>query len=418
MTELGMTGVVEYGGKVEDDFLPELKGDKARKVFREMSDNDPVVGAILFVIDMLLRQVDWRVEPADEDPRAEEVAAFVWSCFDDLNPTWDEALSSIFTMLPYGWSYHEVVYKLRQGRSTDQPSKHSDGWIGWEKFALRGQDTLDHWEFGENGDIEAMVQTAAPKYQPITIPYDKALHFRTTTARGNPEGRSVLRNAYRPWYFKKRIEEIEGIGIERDLAGLPVAYVPWQMLSKDASNDQKQTVAAIERITRNIRRDAQEGVVMPQGFDERGNALYKLELLTTGGRRQFDTDAIIGRYDQRIAMTVLADFILLGHEKVGSFALGVEKVNVFATAIGTWLDHVAAEFNARGIPTLLEMNGVDQSLTPTLTHADVKEVDLAAVVDAIDKLSGAGMLLFPDEDVENHLRSLLGLPPKEGGEDV
>lgn len=60
-------------------------------------------------------------------------------------------------------------------------------------------------------------------------------------------------------------------------------------------------VAGLETIVRNIRRDETEGVVLPAG--------YKLELLSSGGTRQFDTNAIVNRYDTRIAMTVLADFI-------------------------------------------------------------------------------------------------------------
>ncbi|WP_155274431.1 hypothetical protein [Piscirickettsia salmonis] len=44
--------------------------------------------------------------------------------------------------------------------------------------------------------------------------------FRTTSRKGNPEGRSILRNAYQPWYYKKNLESIESIGIERNLVGL------------------------------------------------------------------------------------------------------------------------------------------------------------------------------------------------------
>ncbi|MGI6498023.1 MAG: hypothetical protein ACOX0U_04265 [Oscillospiraceae bacterium] len=50
--------------------------------------------------------------------------------------------------------------------------------------------------------------------------------FRTKSRKGSPEGRSILRNAYRSWYFKRRIQEIEGIGIERDLAGFPTLTAP------------------------------------------------------------------------------------------------------------------------------------------------------------------------------------------------
>lgn len=68
-----------------------------------------------------------------------------------------------------------------------------------------------------------------------------------------------------------------------------------------------------------------EGLVLPAG--------YEAELLSTGGTRQFDTNAIINRYDAKIAQTVMADFIMLGHEQTGSFALSEDKTELFAVAL-------------------------------------------------------------------------------------
>ena len=65
--------------------------------------------------------------------------------------------------------------------------------------------------------------------------------------------------------------------------------------------------------------------------------------MSTGGRRQFDTNAIIERYDTRMAMTVLADFIFLGHQSVGSFALSSDKTELFSMAIGAYLDIIICE---------------------------------------------------------------------------
>ena len=48
------------------EFLPELQGQRAIQVYQEMSSNDPVVGSILHAIEMLIRQVEWRVEPAGQ----------------------------------------------------------------------------------------------------------------------------------------------------------------------------------------------------------------------------------------------------------------------------------------------------------------------------------------------------------------
>ena len=168
-----------------------------------------------------------------------------------------------------------------------------------------------------------MTQMPPPDFGTFTIPIEKALLFRTKSRKNNPEGRSILRNAYRSWYFKRRIQEIEGIGIERDLAGLPVIHGPEDLdIWDDQNKDAVKARLGLEEMVRSIRRDEMEGVVLPAG--------YTLELLSSGGTRQFDTNAIINRYDTRIAMTVLADFIFLGHDKTGSWALSSDKTELFA----------------------------------------------------------------------------------------
>ena len=77
-SEVGATGLAQYGGYIKEEFLPALSGYNADKVYREMWDNDAVIGAIVFAIQMLLRKVEWRVEPPDaatvEDIVAERFA--------------------------------------------------------------------------------------------------------------------------------------------------------------------------------------------------------------------------------------------------------------------------------------------------------------------------------------------------------
>jgi hypothetical protein len=57
------------------------------------------VGALLFAIDRLLRNLDWRVEPG-EGPEAEDAAKFVEECMEDMSHTWDDFISEILTMRP------------------------------------------------------------------------------------------------------------------------------------------------------------------------------------------------------------------------------------------------------------------------------------------------------------------------------
>ena len=407
--ELGVTGLSRDGGVVRDEYLRELQGDRWLAVVREMG-NDPIVGAILFAVEMLLRRVQVSVQPADESAAAQELAQFVEECIGDMSTDWADTLAEILTMLPYGWAYMEIVYKQRGG-GVDAPekrSKYTDGRIGWRKWSIRGQETRERWEFDDSGGVQGMWQRNDTGT--VLVPIEKALLFRTTQRKSNPEGRSVLRSAYRAWYFKRNIENIEGIGIERDLAGLPVAKVPPGVLAAETDGERAQ-LAAIKEIVTNIRRDEQEGVLWPLVRDDNGNELYTLELLSTGGERQFDTGAIIQRYEQRIAMSVLADFILLGHEAVGSYALSATKASMFKSALQAWLTSIAGVINAHAIPRLLRLNGMDLTLAPVFGFGAVGDVDIETVITFVKEMGAAGMSFFPSPELENRLRGDVGLPP-------
>ena len=115
-----------------------------------------------------------------------------------------------------------------------------------------------------------------------------------------------------------------------------------------------------------------------------------MKLLSTGGRRQFDTDAVVGRYSQQTAMVVLADLILLGHEKVGSKALGVSKLELFLLVLTAWLDEVGAVVNEYGVSRLMKLNGVLGDHWPILGHDEIAETDLEAVAAFLREYAGAG----------------------------
>ena len=105
-----------------------------------------------------------------------------------------------------------------------------------------------------------------------------------------------------------------GLGIERDLAGLPVIEVPAEWLSPNATPDQKAMVSALRDLVQNIRRNEQDGVIIPSetrpGPD--GTQVpsgFKLRLLNSGGSRQINPGDAIKRHQTNIAMTLLADFL-------------------------------------------------------------------------------------------------------------
>lgn len=401
MTELGVSGLRHQGGILYEEQLRELTGQRWRDAVWSMTSNDATIGAILFAIELLIRQVTWTVDPLSDAPEDTDAAAFIDEALHDMEDTWEDTLSEILSMIAWGWSYHELVYKQR-----------ADGKIGWSAWAIRSQDTLEHWDLTPNGRVLAMVQRAPPAYDLRTIPIEKALHFRPSVRKGSPEGVSVLRRAYRAWNAKHRIENLEGIGVERDLAGLPVTRIPAQYMVNEAD----PIYGAYKDLASNIRRDEQEGVVLPSDRDEKGNYLYDLTLLTTGGTRQFNTNDIIARYKIDMAMCVLADFLMIGHGDTGSWSLVSSRTSLFAQALGGWSQAIAAVPNRRAIPQLLALNGMRGRCE--LRPGDIETPDLGPLGDFLQKAAAAGMPLFPDPALEGRLRGYAGLPPRSEDADA
>lgn len=410
---IGTTGLNQFGGRLYEEYLRELQGTRWHRVLRQMVNQDPVIGAALLAMEMLIRQVSWTVVPANDSTEAEDVATFVKSCLDDMDLSWGDIIAEILSCLPFGWVTLELVYKPRKGSveladGSEDPTKSSaydDGKIGWSSWEIRAQETLDRWEFGDHGRVTGFYQIAPPRYEPVFIPLGKVLHVKTTNRKNSPEGKSLLRNSYRPWYFKSNIENVEGIGVERDLAGFPLVRIPSEVI--DAQGPE---YTAWRNVAINIKRDDQEGLVIPSDRDEKGNLLYDVTLLTSGGARQFKTDEIINRYNAQIAMTFLADFIVMGHEDIGSFALSSDKTKLFSTALGSFLEIMATAVERQAFRRLLRLNGIDASLCPTLTHGDIESLNLGILGNYLTSLKNSGMNIFPNPDLESFLLRQAGLP--------
>ena len=415
MTEYGAIGQKKYAGTFYEEYLPELLGKRGIETYKEMSESDSVIGSMLFATEMLMRQATWDVEPQGDTEKDKRAAEFIKECMDDMSQTWQDVISEILSFLVYGWSWHEICYKRRMGKTKDPKtnSKYDDGLIGWMKLPVRAQDTLWQWIYDDEDNLVGMSQMAPPDFRIRTIPKEKALHFVTKSKKANPEGRSILRTCYRDWYFKKRMQEIEGIGVARDLAGLPMITPPEGVDIWDASDpDMVRTLAYATKLVQNVRRDALEGIVVPHGWE--------FSLLNGGSKRQFEVGNIIERYDSRISMTILADFVLLGHQNSGSWALSSDKTELFAVALGAYMDIICEVFNSQGIPRLIDLNGEHfNGITdyPKLVHGDVETPNLTVVANYLNTMSGAG-LIVPDENLLKYVRRIADLPESVEAEEM
>jgi hypothetical protein len=406
--ELGVSGLDYRSGWIQEEFLAELNSlSKRYKVYNEMRRNSTVLGVGLDMFALALRQATWSWEgDTDGDDRTE----FLEGCWHDMSHSPDAFLSEIATMFTFGFSLFELVYKRRQGMDTrEAPSQFTDGKIGWRKMAFRSQDSVNEWRFDDNGGLLGFVQLAPPTYRQIPIAIEKLLLFRTTTERGNPEGASLLRRAYPAYYYATHLQEIEAIGAERDLAGLPIIGADPAFAQNgvhpdfaDGSTD----LANAQQIVRRVRQDEQAGLVIPAG--------WRFELLSSSGGKQFNTDVLIQRYLRLQALALYSQFLMLGMDQVGSFALSSTHADIFSMAAGAFADSIADTINRHAVPRLLRLNGMDMQEPPRLAHGPLGKPDIAVLTQAIAAMSNAGVINVTDDKegtFENYVRELIDAPP-------
>lgn len=417
LLNFGLSGLNRSGNYIFEEFLKELQGQKGYKLLREMRDNDPTIGAMLYLMEQMAKQVPWNIDAyggevseQEDDDRAE----YVRTCFfDDMTKTWPETLSEVCSMFWAGFSPMEVCYKIRNGEQTDPSiasSNFNDGLWGWDHWGVRAQETVLYWQFDARNQWQALAQVAPPDYRLRIVPREKLLLFRVKSDRDNPEGRSLVRNCVTSWLKKRRLEADEAVGIQRRVSGLPVLTPPkgldlWN--TKDPNAAAKLTAA--NKLVRNIRMDEQMGITKPFG--------WTLELMSvSGGSSAVDTNAVIGRYDHRMLMSLCMDFLILGSAgQGGARAQASADMDLFSTAFDGVLDGIAEVPNRQAIPKLYKFNGWDQARMAKLTHGSIQNPNIAAIGTYITSLAQAGMELFPDQDLEHSLRAMAGLPEPVGG---
>lgn len=423
----GDTGLKVFSGVVDEEFLLQLAGPRGAKIYQEMSENDATTGAILSAVELLVRPVSWRVVAATNDGPGQQAAEFVESCMGDMEYPWEDLMSEILTMLPYGWSYHEMIMKRRLGPNQADPtmrSKYNDGLIGFQRISPRSQISLARWELGEDSVVQGMWQYGANGGENF-IPIERSLHFRTTSRRNNPEGRSVLRSAYRSWYFMKRVQEHEAIGVERELAGLPVVKVPVALLNSQEPGD-VTALNSYKKIARDIKFNEQGGLVIPsdpytdaEGRPVAGTAKVSVELLSTAGRRAIDTNITVVRYERDIARSILADFLMLGTDGGrGSYALSEDKSNMFLRSVETTTWQIASQLNKRMVPRLWALNGLPPETMPRIEPGKVAPPSMKELGEYLRNITLAGFAFSEDAEVQSHVREVGGLPSADSGADV
>ena len=417
---LGVAGDNTSNGQIRaDEFLPELRGKKAIRKYREMRDNDSTIGAVMYATEQVLRDVDLKVMPANDSAEAKEEAEFVKSVLDDMDHTLDDHIAESLSNLSYGFAWFEVIYKRRNGpteRSDKKRSKYTDGRMGVRKIAIRAPWTISRFDVDQKtGDVLGIYQDGSGYNNSNYIPTRKSLYYRTTTINGDPAGRSILRNAYTSYEYVNNLQSIEAIAVERELAGIPVARIPAEYLSGDATAAQSGFVNNLQSILRDVKFNEQGYIILPSDtYPDKDGAptnqkLVDVELMSSSGSRNIDIDPIVRRYQHDIARSVLSEFLMLGGGNTGSYALSKSKTDLFLRALESYIQAIVDVLNKQLVERLWELNGLNYDLMPTIVAGDVAPHDLREIAAFLRNLNGADINVSDHPEVIQDLMDIAEL---------
>ena len=417
---LGVAGDNTRTGQIRaDEFIPELRGKNAIRKYREMRDNDSTIGAVMYAAEQVLRDVKLKVEPANDTEEAKREADFVESIFDDMDHSLDDHIAESLSSLSYGFAWFEVVYKRRVGptqRSPKKNSKYTDGRLGVRKIACRAPWTVSRFDVEDkSGDVLGIYQDVGYGSGKHYIPTTKSLYYRTTVLNGDPSGRSILRNAYSSYVYLNNLQSIEAIAVERELAGIPVARIPSEYLSSDASAAQSGFVGNLQQILRDVKFNEQGYIITPSDTypDKDGSPtnirLVDIELMSSNGNRNVDIDPIVRRYQHDIARSVLSEFLMLGGGNNGSYALSKSKTDLFLRALESYIQAIVDVLNKQLVERLWQLNGLNYDLMPCIKAGDVAPHDLREIAAFLRNLNGADINVSDHPEVIQDLMDIAEL---------
>jgi uncharacterized protein DUF935 len=386
---LGDSGTRMLHGIITEEYNPELQGVEGVKIYDEMRKNDGTVRAAMLVCTLPIRRAEWFVKPGNETPEAEEQANFIkHALFDWLDLNWDDVLRQALLMCTFGVMLFEKVYGTYDDPDTGKT------YVTLTRLAPRLPKSILMWELV---DQTFGIQQIRQDGQLAQIPGSKMLIFCNEREGDNWWGTSMLRAAYKHWYYKNNFYKIDAVAFERQGLGVPYIKMP----EGYTADDEKNAKVALS----NLRASEDAYMVLPPD--------YEFAFADMGSKSTRDPKDSIEHHNKEILQSVLAQFLELGAAKSssGSRALSQDHSDLFLKAMEAIANTVRDVFTKDCIKELIDLNFDDVKVYPVMDYSGITKVDVAALGTALGQLATAGFIDATNDD-QQWVRAALGMPPR------
>ncbi|HXK71953.1 MAG TPA: hypothetical protein PLQ68_04535 [Clostridia bacterium] len=377
--KMGSLGTEDFmKGTSNLEFLTELEPPTGLQLYYKMYRNEPIIGGIMLLLYNILSGLSWELTGSNK--------AFIKDMFDNFPVDMSSIFFDMASALCFGFYVGEMLITVDNGR------------IILVDIEPRFQTTIEKINNEEGNVVQQCTEGV------YNIPYTKCVHHTFLASNRNPFGDSIIRAAYKPYYYKLSVEASEATGLERDLTGLPILTAPENFdftaaleTSPTYDPNAAETLQWAISLVGAVRKDSQQGIVKPSGWD--------FQIVRGENRTTTPTNEIIARYNTEMAISTLANFLALGaFASTNNANVGVH-LNNFVTCCESYARKMCTTLQ-KVINRLCKYNNMT---APTLSLFFPNKSALKEVGEFVDKLT-KNQVIRPTDSLEKSLLMLANLP--------
>lgn len=246
--ELGRSAT-SWSRYIREEYNPELRDQAGLIKYDRMRRSDAAVRGALKTLKTPILGATWYIQPFDDTKKHKDIAAFVnRNLTQYMTYSWESVVREALLMLDFGFWLSEKVWDFRE----------VDGkrMVYLRKLASRHPLDVVDWGYDENGGPAYVDLYNAPgQSDHARIPIKKLAIYTYDGEAGDMRGISILRSAYKHWYFKENLYKIDAIQKERHGIGIPVIKLPPGFTPDDR--------AKAHELGENLRSNEKAHVVLP-----------------------------------------------------------------------------------------------------------------------------------------------------------
>lgn len=401
LTEHGVTWTEILSWMITEDYNNDLQFPQSIQIFDEMRKSDATTIAVLRAIKNPLLSAKWQIQAWGEETKDIEIWDFVRrNLFENIK--FKRFLREAFAALDFGFYYFEKNFKV------------VDGMIEWKEFAPRIPKAHDTWEIkGKpwrdwhpawitqivNSNDEETNQNWKRNSSWVLmssfreIPWEKLILFTIDQEWNNFEGVSVLRSAYKHYFYKNLSYKVQSISNERFGVWIPI----WKTDQVVSSGKKNKLLELVKNIRSNeksywiISKNEEVSILTPEGWGVKDQIKHSID-----------------HHDMKIYDAILAWFLNLTTWDWWSNALSKDQSSFFLRGL-QWIADDYIEVLNDHIKELVDLNFNNIENYPKLTVSDIWTISLDELVESITKLHDKWLLDITIDD-RQMIRDIVKFP--------